>query len=254
MSCEEIAGPSTQWPRHLFKVAVTVPAVMVSAVCAGAVFGDGQHLLHQAPHPAEVRPQGLYQGQDCGTSSSKGRFPCPTRAYGLAAESHILTCPGFGVMVSSPCWSLGNSRQWAIPGKQWRSSAWPLPVVRSVQRQYCRQCHIVCTCVLSLHAQALSSNVVLKDLDLRQHFKVEPSLARRIHEQVEADTRLLQSVRVMDYSMLLGVHQGSSGSGSGSKGGAPTQGISAVQQPQQQQQQVNFAEHSNAAGMQGFTP
>jgi hypothetical protein len=42
-------------------------------MCAGAVPGHGQHLLHQAAHPAALRPQGLHKGQDGGPSSSKGR-------------------------------------------------------------------------------------------------------------------------------------------------------------------------------------
>lgn len=227
---------------------------VVLILCAGVVLGDGQHFLHQVAHPAAVRPQGLYQGQGCWTSSSQGKFPVLRmligwlrRIAGFVFDPAVMSrvcSDGFAVS----CWFLGNSRHCEAVDELHCSTS-PLPTVRSVQRQCCKQRHIVCTRLLSLHAQALSCNVVLKDLDLRQHFKVEPSLARRIHEQVEADTRLLASVRVMDYSMLLGVLQGS---GSSSKGGAPTQGISAVQQPQQQQQQVNFAEHSHAAGMQGF--
>jgi hypothetical protein len=110
------------------------------------------------------------------------------------------------------------------------------------------------------YVQGLISNVVMKDLDLRQHFKLEPSLARRLHEQLQADTRLLSTVRVMDYSMLLGVHLGNSSGGSGvassaggeqllAAGGAGAEGsLRKLPPPPQQQQSLNFAEHSNAAG------
>jgi hypothetical protein len=99
----------------------------------------------------------------------------------------------------------------------------------------------------------------MKDLDLRQQFRLEPSLARRLHEQLEADTRLLSTVRVMNYSMLLGVHLGSSSSGGGggtassagreklAAGEAAAQG-SLPKPPPQQQQPLTFTEHSNAAG------
>jgi hypothetical protein len=81
---------------------------------------------------------------------------------------------------------------------------------------------------------------VLKDLDLQQQFKLDQSAARRVHEQLDADTRLLLSVRVMDYSMLLGVHQPSSDSSSstGSKTAGPAR-------------QQNSDEHSNEAGEPG---
>lgn len=91
----------------------------------------------------------------------------------------------------------------------------------------------------------------MKDLDLRQRFRLEPSLARRLHEQLEADTRLLSSVRVMDYSMLLGVHMGSSSGGGGGPSSAGGDKVAAGGLPKplpQQQQLLNFAEHSNAAG------
>lgn len=86
--------------------------------------------------------------------------------------------------------------------------------------------------------QGSRSGIVLKDLDLQQQFKLEQGAARRVHEQLEADTRLLSSVRAMDYSMLLGVHQPSSDSSSST--GSKSAGRA--------QQQQNFAEHSNEAG------
>jgi hypothetical protein len=94
--------------------------------------------------------------------------------------------------------------------------------------------------VIRHQLQGSSLGVVLKDLDLQQQFKLDQSAARRVHEQLEADTRLLSSVRVMDYSMLLGVHQPLSDSSSnvGSKTAGPSQ-------------QHNFAEHSNEAGKPG---
>lgn len=87
---------------------------------------------------------------------------------------------------------------------------------------------------------------MLKDLDRWQSYQLDPSLNRRLHEQLEADTWLLSSVRVMDYSLLLGVHQGSSSSISESSSEGNAKG--GVGQ-QQQQQQLKFAEHSNAAGV-----
>lgn len=86
---------------------------------------------------------------------------------------------------------------------------------------------------------------MLKDLDRRQSYQLEPSLNRRLQEQLEADTRLLSSVRVMDYSLLLGVHQGSSSSSEGSSKGNAKGGVG----QQQQQRQLKFAEQVNAAGV-----
>lgn len=100
---------------------------------------------------------------------------------------------------------------------------------------------------LSLIPQNPSTpNTVLKDLDLRQRFKLDAAAARALHDQLDADTRLLSSLRVMDYSMLVGVHQPTAGGAVGAVDGSKSAAAGVPQQMQQQQR--NFAEHSTAAG------
>lgn len=70
---------------------------------------------------------------------------------------------------------------------------------------------------------------------MRMRFKLEQDSARRVHEQLDVDAHLLGSLRVMDYSMLLGVHQPAAAAAAGSEG-------------RQARSQLNFAEHSNAPG------
>lgn len=91
--------------------------------------------------------------------------------------------------------------------------------------------------------QGSGASMVQKDQDLQQQYKLEQDLVRRVHEQLDTDTRLLSSLRVMDYSMLLGVHQRSRDASSSTAGASK-----AAVNPAQQQQQHNFAEHSNEAG------
>lgn len=91
-------------------------------------------------------------------------------------------------------------------------------------------------CVLLCYLQAHGSQTVLKDLDLRMRFKLEQGAAHRVHEQLDVDAQLLSSLRVMDYSMMLGVHQPAAAAAAGSKG------------RQAGRSQLNFAEHSNAPG------
>lgn len=49
-------------------------------------------------------------------------------------------------------------------------------------------------------------NTTLKDLDLDLGFKLEEGWHDRLMQQIKADCVLLESLRVMDYSLLLGVH------------------------------------------------
>ena len=46
----------------------------------------------------------------------------------------------------------------------------------------------------------------LKDLDLEYAFSLEPELRKKIIRQMKVDCALLESLRVMDYSVLLGIH------------------------------------------------
>jgi hypothetical protein len=101
---------------------------------------------------------------------------------------------------------------------------------------------LLCAPVTELHLlssrlslqQGHSAQTVLKDLDLRQRFKLDQGSARRVHEQLDVDTRLLSTLRVMDYSMLLGVHQ--------------VAAAAASSEGRQVRSQPNFAEHSNTPG------
>jgi 1-phosphatidylinositol-4-phosphate 5-kinase len=49
-------------------------------------------------------------------------------------------------------------------------------------------------------------NVVLKDNDLKYKFKLHGSTAREVALQLEKDANFLLSIGVMDYSLLVGVH------------------------------------------------
>jgi 1-phosphatidylinositol-4-phosphate 5-kinase len=49
-------------------------------------------------------------------------------------------------------------------------------------------------------------NVVLKDNDLKYKFKMHAATARDVALQLEADANFLLSIGVMDYSLLVGVH------------------------------------------------
>lgn len=52
----------------------------------------------------------------------------------------------------------------------------------------------------------IDENTILKDLDLNYCFYLEPSWQEALTKQIEIDSKFLESVHIMDYSMLLGVH------------------------------------------------
>ncbi|RWR75004.1 Phosphatidylinositol-4-phosphate 5-kinase [Cinnamomum micranthum f. kanehirae] len=52
----------------------------------------------------------------------------------------------------------------------------------------------------------IDENTILKDLDLNYCFYLEPSWREALLEQIEIDSRFLESQHIMDYSLLLGVH------------------------------------------------
>lgn len=52
----------------------------------------------------------------------------------------------------------------------------------------------------------IETGTTLKDLDLDVAFKLEEGWHQRLHEQLARDAQLLESMNVMDYSLLLGVH------------------------------------------------
>ncbi|XP_039135294.1 LOW QUALITY PROTEIN: phosphatidylinositol 4-phosphate 5-kinase 9-like [Dioscorea cayenensis subsp. rotundata] len=52
----------------------------------------------------------------------------------------------------------------------------------------------------------IDENTILKDLDLRYRFFLEPSWQDALLEQIEIDSKFLERQRIMDYSLLLGVH------------------------------------------------
>ncbi|GBG74295.1 hypothetical protein CBR_g18706 [Chara braunii] len=68
-------------------------------------------------------------------------------------------------------------------------------------------------------------NTTLKDLDLEMVFKLEEGLRERLVRQLEADCQFLEEQRIMDYSLLLGLHyrsskrQGGGGQEGGGRGG-----------------------------------
>ncbi|KAK9733387.1 hypothetical protein RND81_04G064900 [Saponaria officinalis] len=52
----------------------------------------------------------------------------------------------------------------------------------------------------------IDENTILKDLDLDYSFYLEPSWRDALLNQIEVDSRFLESQDIMDYSLLLGVH------------------------------------------------
>jgi 1-phosphatidylinositol-4-phosphate 5-kinase len=52
----------------------------------------------------------------------------------------------------------------------------------------------------------IDENTTLKDLDLNYSFYLEPSWREALLKQIETDSEFLRSQRIMDYSLLLGVH------------------------------------------------
>ncbi|KAL5727313.1 1-phosphatidylinositol-4-phosphate 5-kinase [Ranunculus cassubicifolius] len=52
----------------------------------------------------------------------------------------------------------------------------------------------------------IDENTILKDLDLNYCFYLEPSWRESLLNQIEIDSRFLESQHIMDYSLLLGVH------------------------------------------------
>ncbi|KAJ3672202.1 hypothetical protein LUZ60_006923 [Juncus effusus] len=52
----------------------------------------------------------------------------------------------------------------------------------------------------------IDENTTLKDLDLNYGFYLEPSWRESLLKQIETDSKFLETQRIMDYSLLLGVH------------------------------------------------
>ncbi|KAL3692748.1 hypothetical protein R1sor_006399 [Riccia sorocarpa] len=52
----------------------------------------------------------------------------------------------------------------------------------------------------------IDENTTLKDLDLDFVFRLDPSWREAVFKQVEVDCKFLESQRIMDYSLLLGLH------------------------------------------------
>jgi len=52
----------------------------------------------------------------------------------------------------------------------------------------------------------IDENTTLKDLDLNYSFYLEPSWREALLKQIETDSDFLRTQRIMDYSLLLGVH------------------------------------------------
>ncbi|KAK6244651.1 hypothetical protein QUC31_011060 [Theobroma cacao] len=52
----------------------------------------------------------------------------------------------------------------------------------------------------------IDENTTLKDLDLNYCFYLEPSWQEALLRQIEIDSKFLEAQRIMDYSLLLGVH------------------------------------------------
>ncbi|KAM3223422.1 hypothetical protein ACQJBY_057028 [Aegilops geniculata] len=52
----------------------------------------------------------------------------------------------------------------------------------------------------------IDENTTLKDLDLNYSFYLEPSWREALLKQIKTDSEFLKSQRIMDYSLLLGVH------------------------------------------------
>ncbi|CAA0829711.1 Phosphatidylinositol 4-phosphate 5-kinase 9 [Striga hermonthica] len=58
----------------------------------------------------------------------------------------------------------------------------------------------------SVNKVEIEENTILKDLDLNYCFYLEPSWRDSLLQQIEIDSKFLESQRIMDYSLLLGVH------------------------------------------------
>ncbi|XP_031482396.1 phosphatidylinositol 4-phosphate 5-kinase 9-like isoform X3 [Nymphaea colorata] len=52
----------------------------------------------------------------------------------------------------------------------------------------------------------IDENTTLKDLDLNYQVYLEPSWRKELLQQIDLDCKFLESQRIMDYSLLLGVH------------------------------------------------
>ncbi|GBG71474.1 hypothetical protein CBR_g8891 [Chara braunii] len=52
----------------------------------------------------------------------------------------------------------------------------------------------------------IDENTTLKDLDLHMVFQLEDGWRERLHFQLEVDCKFLEQQRIMDYSLLLGIH------------------------------------------------
>ncbi|XP_052176401.1 phosphatidylinositol 4-phosphate 5-kinase 9-like isoform X2 [Diospyros lotus] len=52
----------------------------------------------------------------------------------------------------------------------------------------------------------IDENTILKDLDLNYCFYLEPSWREALLQQIEIDSKFLETQHIMDYSLLLGVH------------------------------------------------
>ncbi|BBN06068.1 1-phosphatidylinositol-4-phosphate 5-kinase [Marchantia polymorpha subsp. ruderalis] len=99
------------------------------------------------------------------------------------------------------------------PGAQSRSDA--LPSVRFIVmgNMFCTELRIHRRFDLKGSSQGRSAdkveideNTTLKDLDLDFVFRLDPSWREALFKQVEVDCKFLESQRIMDYSLLLGLH------------------------------------------------
>ncbi|XP_047333791.1 phosphatidylinositol 4-phosphate 5-kinase 9 [Impatiens glandulifera] len=52
----------------------------------------------------------------------------------------------------------------------------------------------------------IDENTILKDLDLKYCFYLEPTWQEVLFKQIETDSKFLEAQHIMDYSLLLGVH------------------------------------------------
>lgn len=71
----------------------------------------------------------------------------------------------------------------------------------------------------------------LKDLDLSESFKLESHWHEQLMEQLDADTRFLAQMNIMDYSLLLGVHRVGGPGGADGAGGGGRPGTGSVEGP-----------------------
>jgi len=102
-----------------------------------------------------------------------------------------------------------------------------------------------------------SKAIILKDLDLNSAFQLKKPVAERLQRQLAADTKFLQAVDVMDYSLLLGVHYRSKISMTRRKSAANGDGnkksIGQTQPQQKYQQQESLNRNTTSDGAKNTT-